>query len=224
MATVADVRAVVADMLARSDLNDQIDREVINACKELERESIFISQVAEFKLTTVANQEWYTSLDLSAAIPAEGTNSSAALPVERVLKVNYLKGTPTGQTTEVEISRLHFSDFQRLSEGASSAGWPTYYTIFGHRLGLWPVPGEVFTIEGDGVIKPVAPTDSSSESAFIDQAEDLVVSLAAERVARRYLQDAEMASAYAADASRLVQSLLREDTKKRGAGRLQARM
>lgn len=224
MTTVADVRAIVAEMIKRSDQNDNIDREIIGACAELERKLTFISQVAEFTLTTVADQEWYTTLDLSSAIPAEGTNDSATLSMERVLRIEYLAGAPTGQTTTVEIRPLRFKEYQDLSEGAASAGWPTYYTVYGHRLGLWPVPSEVFTIQGDGIIKPVSPTSSSSESAFIDQAQDLVECMAASRICARYINDPRRAATYMGEAERLMANLIGEDTKKRSTGKLKASM
>lgn len=221
MTTVADIRAILATRIRRSDVNDEIDAEIIATCREMERWATFIQQRAECVITTVANQQWYSTVDLSSSAGV-GTNDSATLDVGRILRIQHMQRT-SGSGLDEEIVPVAFRMFQQLSEDTASGGPPINYTTYAHRIGLWPVPASIMTVEFDAYIKPVTPTASTSESAYIDEAQDYVESRAAQRVHQHVLRNYEAAGSMAGEVRELRDGLLHENAKKQSSGRVRSR-
>jgi hypothetical protein len=223
MTTLSDIRGNVVRMIGSNAHFAEIEREIVRACEKLSRENLHVSEVAEFSFVTVADQQWYTSVDLSSAVPAVGTNDSASMSVRNIIKIKYLMATPGAGGIDDGLDFVSFDRFQRLSEGNSSGGYPTVYTVWANRIGLWPVPSTVYTVQGDGVIKPVIPTSITSECAYFDEYPDLVEAIVAGQIFKKYAKDPAAASMYADEERRLMSDIRHEDAMKRTSGKLAAR-
>lgn len=223
MATLNDIRGNVLRMVGSNAHFAEAEREIIRACEKLARENLHVSEVAEFEFATVANQQWYSTVDLSSASLAAGTNDSATLSVKNIISIAYLMATPGASGIDDDLKEVPFKHFQRLSEGNSSGGYPTVFTMWGNRIGVWPVPSAVYTIQGDGVIKPVIPTGITSECVYFDEYPDLVEAMAAGQIAKKYMKDPAAATMYADEERRLMSDIRHEDAMKRTSGRLAPR-
>lgn len=221
MTTLADIRATIADELRRTDLNDQIDRSIIRACEYIARECSFITERAECEIATIAGQQWYSTVDMSSSA-GPGTNDSATLDAGEVLNILHMQRLDTSSLYQ-EITERAFKTFERLSEDTASGGPPVHYSMYGGRIGFWPVPQSVITIEFSGYIKPVIPSTGTDECVFFDEAQELVERLASQRVNRHYIRDFEAAQADSMTAGEIIAGLRHENAKKQSAGRITSR-
>jgi hypothetical protein len=222
MAMVSDVRTVVADMLKRSDLNSEIDREIMRVCESLERLATWVTERAEWTLTTVAATEWYSTVDLSSSAGL-GTNDSATLAVNRILSIDYLEITPGSGGIDYRLREVSFRRFKEISENNTAGGYPDYYTRYAARIGLWPEPSDIFTIEGAGHIKPAMPTAANSVSVYFDEMRDYVETETAGRVALKYIRDMDNVQRYLGHAAGLLRDAAHENAKKQLTGKIRPR-
>lgn len=225
MTTLSTVRANVADMLrGRTDLNSQIDAEIQNAIKHYNRKANWINERRGGEITTESGTTWYSEIDLTAGAGVEdspsGTTPSATTNFKDLLKIIYAK-LEQG-SIDWPLRRVSYDEFERLVEGTTVTGTPSYYTTFAGSLGLWPTPGSVLTVYVSAFFKPAVPTSDGHESVWFDEHLELIENSAARRVAFKWLHDRELGATFALLEKEQEDLLFAEGAARTTTGRLKA--
>mgnify|MGYP003440349363 FL=1 len=217
MTTFLDVRTRVADQLARSDLNTQIDREIQLAMARYNRRVSWLHEVREVSLTSVAAQAWYSSVDVSTGTGPQDTTGRTAVDVADIQKIDYMR-----DPNYDDLRQVHYSDFEGLFDTTGAAGRPTYFTLYAGQIGIWPVPDGVTIYTLSAVVKPVIPSLATDESIWFDQAQELIENAAAAAICRKFIQDGERAQAFQVYETEAWNDLVREGNQKMATGKLRA--
>jgi hypothetical protein len=222
MATLADVRANVADMLrGRTDLNSQIDIEIGNAIRHYSRRATWITDRRNGTIATVAGTEWYSTIDLSSSAgisdTSVGTLPSATADLVDMISMDYAK-IEQG-TTDWPLAVTSYRTFESLRENSNVRGTPRYISRYSGRIGLWPAPNAVYTVSISGNFKPIVPSSGTDESAFFDQHRELIDVATTVRMAQKWTHDAELVSLYAPLVVEQERLLTVEGNTRRGTGK-----
>ena len=217
MTTFLDVRTRVADQLARSDLNTQIDREIQLAMARYNRRVSWLHEVREVSLTSVAAQAWYSSVDVSTGTGPQDTTGRTAVDVTDIQKIDYMR-----DPNYDDLRQVHYSDFEGFFDTTGAAGRPTYFTLYAGQIGIWPVPDGVTIYTLSAVVKPVIPSLATDESIWFDQAQELIENAAAAAICRKFIQDGERAQAFQVYETEAWNDLVREGNQKMATGKLRA--
>ena len=218
MTTLLDVRTRVADQLARSDLNTQIDREIQLAMARYNRRVSWLHEVREVSLTSVAAQAWYSSVDVSTGTGPQDTTGRTAVDVADIQKIDYMR-----DPNYDDLRQVHYSDFEGFFDTTGAAGRPTYFTLYAGQIGIWPVPDAVTIYTLSAVVKPIIPSLAADESIWFDQAQELIENAAAAAICRKFIQDGERAQAFQVYETEAWNDLVREGNQKMATGKLRAR-
>ena len=217
MTTFLDVRTRVADQLARSDLNTQIDREIQLAMARYNRRVSWLHEVREVSLTSVAAQAWYSSVDVSTGTGPQDTTGRTAVDVADIQKIDYMR-----DPNYDDLRQVHYSDFEGFFDTTGAAGRPTYFTLYAGQIGIWPVPDGVTIYTLSAVVKPIIPSLAADESIWFDQAQELIENAAAAAICRKFIQDGERAQAFQVYETEAWNDLVREGNQKMATGKLRA--
>lgn len=224
MATLADVRSNVADMLrGRTDLNDQIDAEIANAIRHYNRRTNWITERRGGTITTVAGQHWYSTIDLTTGHGVEdspsGTTPTASASLTDLVKLIYAK--VENGNLDWPLDLVSYRTWETLDEGVSTSATPRYIAHFAGKIGLWPAPANAGdTIYLSGFFKPTVPTSGNDESVWFAQYRELIENAAAGRAAAKWLHDMELAQTYRGLAAEQEALLWAEGTSRQTTGRL----
>ena len=217
MTTFLDVRTRVADQLARSDLNTQIDREIQLAMARYNRRVSWLHEVREVSLTSVAAQAWYSSVDVSTGTGPQDTTGRTAVDVADIQKIDYMR-----DPNYDDLRQVHYSDFEGFFDTTGAARRPTYFTLYAGQIGIWPVPDGVTIYTLSAVVKPIIPSLAADESIWFDQAQELIENAAAAAICRKFIQDGERAQAFQVYETEAWNDLVREGNQKMATGKLRA--
>ena len=217
MTTFLDVRTRIADQLARSDLNTQIDREIQLAMARYNRRVSWLHEVREVSLTSVAAQAWYSSVDVSTGTGPQDTTGRTAVDVADIQKIDYMRDPNCD-----DLRQVHYSAFVWFFDTSGAAGRPTYVTLYAGQIGIWPVPDGVTIYTLSAVVKPVIPSLATDESIWFDQAQELIENAAAAAICRKFIQDGERAQAFQVYETEAWNDLVREGNQKMATGKLRA--
>ena len=217
MTTFLDVRTRVADQLARSDLNTQIDREIQLAMARYNRRVSWLHEVREVSLTSVAAQAWYSSVDVSTGTGPQDVTGRTAVDVTDIQKISYMRDPDYD-----DLRQVHYSDFEGFFDTTGAAGRPTYFTLYAGQIGIWPVPDGVTIYTLSAVVKPIIPSLAADESIWFDQAQELIENAAAAAICRKFIQDGERAQAFQVYETEAWNDLVREGNQKMATGKLRA--
>ena len=217
MTTFLDVRTRIADQLARSDLNTQIDREIQLAMARYNRRVSWLHEVREVSLTSVAAQAWYSSVDVSTGTGPQDTTGRTAVDVADIQKIDYMR-----DPNYDDLRQVHYSDFEGFFDTTGAAGRPTYFTLYAGQIGIWPVPDGVTIYTLSAVVKPIIPSLAADESIWFDQAQELIENAAAAAICRKFIQDGERAQAFQVYETEAWNDLVREGNQKMATGKLRA--
>ena len=118
MTTRAEIVATVADMLARSDLDTQIGREVERAVEHYNRVGGFALQEArDGTFSTSDGEQWYSSVDFSAG---GGSIALGAVDAKNILTIDYARVAQN--TNSWPLAVLSYRDFETMSEPTTPEG------------------------------------------------------------------------------------------------------
>jgi len=223
MATLATVRANVADMLrGRTDLNDQIDAEIQNAIRQYNRRVNWLTERRGGTIATVSGTTWYSTIDLTTSSgfgdATSGTTPTSTEDFKNVIKVIYAKLEQGA--IDWPLTLVSYDEFERLVEGNSVSGTPDFYTTFAGQIGFWPTPGSVYSVYVSAFWKPILPTADSDESVWFDENLELIEVSAARRAAFKWLHDPELGGAFALAEKEQDDLLLAEGASRTTTGRL----
>ena len=198
--TLADLKSLIADDLARTDLTSQIANEIANAIRLHQAERFYFNEDRSLSFNTVASQEFYTSAD-NASIP-------------NLYEIDSIRMTVNG--TRYQIDQEVYSTIDQISTLASSTGYPSIYARYGQQLRFYPIPnGTYATVVSAHVILPALVADASA-NAWTTMADggNLIRYAAEERLYRTVIKarDAAADAGYARDQELLR---LRDETGRR---------
>jgi len=217
MTTLAEIRNRVADMLARSDLSTQIEKEISLAVTRYNRKVTWLSEIRGGTLATVAGQATYSTFSIAAADAVQTVTGLTAVSFQDVLKIQYIRDADYDELREVR-----YSDWERFFDTSGSTGGPDYFTIYAGKIGLWPVPDAVETLTISAVVKPVVPTAVTDESVWFEQYQELIEAATATAVCMKFIKDFEQAAVWAAEEKKQSDALDRENALRMSTGRIKA--
>ena len=182
-----DLKATIADYLARSDLTTQIPDFISLAEKRLGRD-LRIRQMLKVVTATM------TAGDATVSLPSDFV----------AMKDIHLDGNPTNV-----ISFLSTSNFFRNAR-VSQSGVPINYTLIGSEFQFAPVPDSAYTIRMVYYYKPEELSNSNSSNLFLATCPDLLL-YAALGEAEPYLMNDERLQTWSALYQRGLDSLTKSD-------------
>jgi hypothetical protein len=174
--TLGQLKARIADELARGDLAAQIALAIDDAISEAATNRFWFNEVRGFTFSTLVGQESYGSTDLAA-----------------MTEIDCLWITVGGgrrNLREVGSDRI-----DALSQGSQINGEPYLYARSGEGLRFYPVPDRAYTVTVDGVSRlPQLMADEDS-NAWTNQAiaERLIRALAKRNLCAEVIEDFERA-------------------------------
>lgn len=198
MSTLSQMRSRIADDLDRSDLSTQIDKAINRAIEYHEKERFWFNETSG-TLTTVANQESYSSSD--------------AAFIANILDVDLVRIT-FATTDKEELDRKDFNYIQELNNG-NSTGRPTYWAWYQNKIYLSIIPNAAWTITVF-YQKKYSSTQLSGDSDtndFTSYAEDLIEARARAWLYARVIKDVDQAQIAKTEEAEAL-AALREKTRK----------
>lgn len=217
--TLATIAATVAGMLTRTDLTAEIKKEIRSTVAHYVRMGGDFLQRGEGEITTVANQQWYATVDFSGSFGAE-SSPSATLGVADILLIEHMKIAPGSSGYDDSIVPVDFDTFERLSNGADTGQDPEYYCIHAERIGFWPIPDSIMTIEVAGLIRPAPVTLDAGTTPMFDRFTELVECATAKRICQKYIFDYQRAQAFAAMEAEIWGPIASDMRRRLSTGRL----
>lgn len=172
MANYQDLKQQIVTDMNRDDLEDDLtaalDRHISSACRYFAAERFWFNAIVVTASTVAGNP--------LVAMPA------SVRTVERItIPASYIELLP--------LSMEQIDD--SLGEGT-----PRYFTAYGDNIRLTPTPMGVFTLNVYGIAAIAAPTADSDESAWTNEAADLIAARTRMTLYRDVFRDLEgMASA-----------------------------
>ena len=217
MTTLLDVRDRIADQLARSDLNTQIDREIQLAITRYNRRVSWLHEVRGATLTTVIGQRFYTSINLATGAGVQAVTGLTAVSVQDVQKIDYMRASDDDPLTQIS-----YQEFEARYDTTGSVGGPEYFALYAGQIGLWPTPDAVEALTLSVVVKPQIPVNATDESVWFDQAQELIENAAAAAICRKFIQDGDRAQAFQVYESAAWDDLVKEGNQKMATGKIRA--
>lgn len=201
--TLGDLKARVADELARADLTSQIALAIDDAIDEAATNRFWFNEARGLTFPTVIGQEYYTSDDISALNEIDG--------LWIVVNGQRRNLRPAGD-----------GQIDGMREGNQSDGEPYLWSRYGTRLRFYPTPDKVYTVTLDGV-SSLAPIGSDlNGNAWTDpkQGERLVRALAKRNLLAEVIRDFEEAKVQDGLAQRYREELLAQTHGRIATGRM----
>lgn len=211
-----------ADGTSIADLETEIKESIGETIAYYNRQPYHLTEVRGVVLTTVASTTWYSSVDLTSSGGDQDFTGRTAVDTNTILGIKYARENPGSSGLNEPLDRLSYTDFERLQEGSTPGGTPTYFTYYGGQIGIWPTPDAAYTLYFSATVKPVVPTADADTSVWFTEAGALIRAGACKRVCVNYTRDMEMAGAFAATEEAERQNLAREYLLKTSSGKLKA--
>ena len=226
--TLATVALSCAKQLSRTnsagtailDLETEIKDQIAETIRYYNRQAYHLTEFRGAELTTVLGTTWYSTVDLTNGDGDQDNTARTAVDVNQIMALNYMRENPGASGLNEPMDRISYRDFERLFEGSTPNGTPTYYTVYGGQIGIWPTPDDAYTLYFSAHIKPVVPTGDTDTSVWFDEANEMIESGALKRVCLKYLRDTERAAEFAAIEDVAKRGLESEYLKKSSSGKL----
>ena len=103
------------------DLETEIKEEIGNAIGYYNRKPYALTEFRGIVLTTVASQEWYSTVDMTSG-DGDQSNTRSSLDTKEILKITYMRENPGSSGLNEPLYRLSYPDFERLFEGSIPSG------------------------------------------------------------------------------------------------------
>lgn len=176
MATLADMKARIAEEIFRDDLGSAIAREITSAIKFYQRQRFWFDESREIVFPTVPGQEFY--------------GSAADVRIPSLIRIDYVQATQNTRPMTLDMASPEILD---LWSGTPSAGPPSSYSYFQGRLRLYPVPNEAYPVRiaAHYRVEPPA-TDTEDDNPWMNEAEELIRSRAKRNLYLHSLGDQAM--------------------------------
>ena len=205
--TFAEIKASIADDLARSDLTTQIAQAVLDAILDQERTRFYFNERRDAPaFSTVAGQEIYTA--------------AAYADIATIVHIDTLAMVRNGWRRVIRPQTEQWIESMPATSGFR--GVPSDYSYLAKRLRLYPVPDAVYSIYMTGQIRLAALSAAGDTNAWTEDANQLIRYAAKEKLYRHSIQDPQRADQMGAAAAMQRSLLLGESAKRGGVQRLKA--
>jgi len=205
------MQSAIADDIddTTNEYYDPTSKAVIAAIRYCERETYYFNETRDETFATVDGQEWY------------GVGDNAAIATAVRIHELYLED---GNIRRVTLRRASPEELESLADSSASRGEPYAWTWFGQRIRLYPIPGPtVFTIRMQlGPYRLALPMGEDENSAWYDEAFDLIKARAKYILAKDTLKDAALATEALNDYHDQHAALKRETSSRVGRGVIRA--
>jgi hypothetical protein len=174
----SDMQTAIAGELARSDLGDEIKREINNAITFYGNKAFWFNEASMAEITTVQGQRYYP-------LP---TNFASVLDVLSTLGNYTYRLEPR---TEQYLDQVDWgNDFW--------SGYPTDYSFWNGQIRLFPPPqgGLPVTVKGTVILSPQSLVNDADTNAWLSSAEELIRTRAVRQLYGRYIRDPEQYALY----------------------------
>lgn len=177
VATLADLKARIADDLTRTDITSQIAAAITDAITHYQDTRFYFNETRNSTFYTVASQQIYDVADL-ADIPKFTT-------------IDGIFVTVSGRVCE--LSRDAPRDIEIVSDSSVMVGQPWTYSYFDQSLRLYPVPDQAYLVRMQGHIRKDAPASDIDEgNVWMNEAFELIRCLAKKYLAAHVLKDPDL--------------------------------
>lgn len=207
MSTLTQLKADIADELARSDLTTQIASAITAAITYYKPKRFAFNEVRTVTFPTVDGQSTYTASD-SANIPL-------FIKLDGVFLVD--------SSSEVHrVERVDPLDIEMWITGATpSEGQPHSYAWFERSFRFYPVPDAVYTIKPMGLIEKAAPaTDGEASNVWMTEGFALIKARAKSQLYRHVIRQLDKAQDMESEERLELTALRDKASKQTGSGRI----
>lgn len=179
MTTLAQMKARIADELARDDLSSQIAYAINDAISAFEDDRFLFNERRTNTFSTVALQEFYDEAD--------------AAFIGTITKIDYLACYVGNQP--YQLLPMRPVDMEHFSTNGTSTGQPSWYGLYDRKIRFYPVPDAAYTIRVAATVDLAPPaTDREANNPWMTTAERLIRSRAKMELALHVLRDLELAA------------------------------
>ncbi|MEL6361722.1 MAG: hypothetical protein AAFR21_11610 [Pseudomonadota bacterium] len=206
--------------LAIIDLESEIREQVGESVKFYNRKPWGLTEVRGAELVTVANQTWYSTIDLTTGSGNQEVSGRSTASADDILDIIYARQDVGPSGLNEPIYEMKYSRFERLFEGSTPGSNPTHYTRFAGQIGIWPTPDSAYTLYMSVAIKPPVPTVTTDTSVWFDEAQELIEAATCKRISAKYLRDDDLARRFEILEQDAASGLNTEYVYKRTTGRL----
>lgn len=147
--TLGDLKARIADELARSDLTAQIALAISQAIEEACTHRFWFMETRGLTIPISAGTAAYTSADIANLIEID----------RLVLMVSGQRRT---------LREMSDDELDRFNDGTAPSGEPYAYSRYGDQLRLYPVPTAVYSVIIDGLTKGATLNSDSDSNIWTD--------------------------------------------------------
>lgn len=199
MADYSTLRTRIIDELANDGAltTAQVNYAIADTIKVYERRPFWFNQTTG-TFSTVANQENYTSADLTA-IPDI---------------VQIIASTLTYNSIKYSLKPLDYLTIDDSQDG-SVVTRPEYFAYYAESIRLYPIPDQVYTVTLSYIQRFTALSDDTDENAWTNEAEELIRQGAKRRIALNYFHAEDVAARIAPQEQEALAALMAEDRRRR---------
>jgi hypothetical protein len=180
---LGDLKARIADEIARSDLTSQIALAIVDAIDEAATHRFWFNEVRGVTFPIIAGQEYYGNEDLDAMV-----------------EIDDLWLSVSGQRRNLRLTSDARID--ELSNGTPPIGEPYCWSRNGNGLRLYPVPNLPYTVTIDGSTKFTPMENDTDWNGWTTQGERYIRALAKRNLYAEVIRDSDQAQVQDALATR----------------------
>ncbi len=207
MATQGDMKARIADELARGDLASPIASAIADAIAFYQDKRFWFNESRDVTFLTVVGQQWYGAAD-NASIPGLYAIDYVTISVGNVVS---------------DVPRMEPEDIEILAMTGTQQGEPYAYTYYNQQIRLYPVPANVWQVRIGAHVAVAAPaSDSEVANPWMTSAEKLIRSRAKYELAINWLKDMELAQTMTAAVTEAFDELKGRTNRQVGRGVIRA--
>jgi hypothetical protein len=203
MSTLGVLKANIATLLRRTDLDAEIAIAVARAIQHYEREVFTFNETRSTSLTTTASTKTVT------------------LPTDFV-RADKLLITVNNAVYEVLPAPGGIGELEALYFSSSNTGPPSLHAIYAGAFYLYPIPDQTYTLTLDYVKRLTAFSSDSDSNSWTTDAEELIEARAMWWLQSQIIHDNDAAQASQMREMMALGGLRREATLRASSGRLRA--
>lgn len=182
--TLGEVKAIIADDIARSDLGPQIVTALNAAVRRYQTERFFFNE-GFLQFSTVEGQGFY---DATTPVLLNGATQTAVTlgDIFMVDTAVVISGSTTYSLYPGSSARMDEADV------IGSFSTPAWYAYFGRQVRLFPVPDGAYTVKLACHYKLPLPVNDLSANEWTNEASDLLLARAKWHLALHTIGDADL--------------------------------
>jgi hypothetical protein len=176
MSDYVTMRTRILDEYVNDSLSAaQVNKAIQTAIKHYERKPFYFNQKTN-TFSTVANQEYYSSSDLS--------------DIPNI--VHIVSATVTASSLKCKLQPVDFGVMDDAQDG-SVTGEPEQIAVFKQQIRLYPIPDSAYTITLAYIYRFSALSNDTDTNAWMVEGEELIRQRAKRTLALDYLQADDLA-------------------------------